>query len=261
MRRRIFGIFVTMALLIITALPVMAQEKIGEKKVEEKVAANASVGVFSNYVWRGIKLSKGIVIQPSVTAAYNDFSLNLWANMDPNFPTDGDDTLELTETDVTLSYGTSVGKLSLGGGYIYYAFDGLADTQEAYIVASYDTILTPTLHAYYDFDEGEGWYIMADVSHSFNITEKLALNLGAYASYAVDNAIMGLTDAGEEVSDFYNAQVSASLAIPLTEKLSLSPIVAYSFALSDDAEEAIKNANVGGDDDVLYGGVTLTLAF
>jgi len=260
MTKRVCGILVAMALCLM-ALPAMAQEKIGEKKVEEKVAANASVGVFSNYVWRGIKLSKGIVFQPSATAAYNDFSLNLWANMDPNVPAEGDDELELTETDVTLSYGTSIDKLSLGGGYIYYAFDGLADTQEAYVTAAYDTILSPTLHAYYDFDEGTGWYIMASVSHSLSITEELALNLGAYASYTADNAVMGLTDAGEEVSDFYNAQVSASVDIPISEKISLSPMLAYSFALSDDAEEAIKNANIGGDSDVLYGGVTLTLSF
>jgi hypothetical protein len=136
---------------------------------EPKVSGTASVDVISNYVWRGQKLSNSWVIQPSVGITYGGLGANIWANYDSDSKIDeGDGHGEVTETDVTLNYTHSISRLTLTGGYIYYALSGANDTQEIYLSAGYDTLLKPTLTIYYDFDEGNGAFIVASIGHHYN---------------------------------------------------------------------------------------------
>jgi hypothetical protein len=229
-----------------------------------KTAGSASVDIMSNYVWRGQKLSNSWVLQPSVGISYGVFGANIWGNYDSDrAEASSDDTGhgELTETDITLNYTRSVDKFTFVAGYIYYAFDGFNDTQELYLSASYDTLLKPTLALYYDYDEGQGAFVIASIGHSFEVIKGTALNLGASASYNINNEVMGLDEDGDEFSNFYNGELSASLNIPVWKALSVTPKIAYSFPLSNDAEDAIEGISNDGDKDIFYGGVNLTLSF
>lgn len=222
---------------------------------ETKVSGYASVDVMSNYVWRGIKSTPNMAIQPSVGIAYGPFSTNLWANFDAK---NG----EHTETDLALDYGFSLGKIGLNIGYIYYAFEGLNDTQEAYVAVSYDTFLKPKLTVYYDFEEGNGVFLIASVSHSLELAKDIPFNLGASASYNMNNKIMGSPDGvKEDFSSFYNGELSASVGIPVAKNISVTPKVAYSFALTNDAKNAIRALNYGDSSSILYGGLNLALSF
>ena len=221
---------------------------------DSKFSGYASVDVMSNYVWRGQKLSEGWVVQPSVGIAYGGFSTNLWANYDTK-------TDKHTETDLTLDYGMSFDKLGVNVGYIYYALDGYADTQEAYLSVSVDTILQPKITVYGDFDQGDGGFVVASIGHSIDLAKNVPFSVGASASYNINNKIMGPDKDGKAFSNFYNGEVSASIGIPITAHVSMTPKVAYSFALTDDAKNAIKSVNVGDSSSVVYGGVNLTLSF
>lgn len=219
-------------------------------------SADASVGVYSSYVWRGITVHEETAVQPSVSLGYGDFGINLWADWDS-------DSSELIETDLTLSYARSFDSVGLEAGWIYYGLEGFDDTQEIYLSASYDTLLSPSLTLYLDVDEGDGGFLVAAVGHSFELAELMgaSLGLGASVSYNLGNEVMGLDEAGDDFSDFYNGELSATLSIPIADKVSIEPMVAYSFALSDDAEFAISSLSDGGDDSVFYGGVALAIAF
>jgi len=221
-----------------------------------ETTGSAGVDIMSNYVWRGIKLSNAYVMQPSVGIAYGDFGANLWSNWDSDFGDHG----EMTETDLTLNYTLSVDKLSLDFGYIYYGPEGAGDTQEFYVSAGYDVILSPSLTVYYDFEEGQGAFAVASVGHSFE-SGKIGLELGASASYSFENLVMGTDAKGDEFSDFYNAELSVSVSIPVTKEISVSPMVAWSFPLSDDAEDAIEAMSDDGDSDIIYGGLNISLDF
>ena len=95
---------------------------------EEAPSAEAAVGFYSKYVWRGFELSDdSIVIQPSLSVAYKGFGANLWANLDTDLY--GADTHKWNETDYTLSYDGAYEKFGYGVGWIYYALDGTDDTQ------------------------------------------------------------------------------------------------------------------------------------
>jgi hypothetical protein len=229
---------------------------------DAKVSGYTSVDVMSNYVWRGQKLSNSWVIQPSVGMTYGDFGANIWANLDSDPEYLGiDNRFKHTETDLTATYGFSFDKLSLTAGYIYYALESANDTQEVYLSAGYDVLLSPTLTVYYDFVEGNGGFAVASIGHSIAITKDIPLNLGASASVNLNDKVMGLDKDGNDFTNFYNGEFSASVPIPITKAFSVTPKAAYSFALSDDAKHAISSVSDDGTHDILYGGVNLTLSF
>ncbi len=153
--------------IVVSAMILMLSFSAGNLYAEEpKVSGSASVDVMSNYVWRGQKPSNSWVIQPSVGITYGSFGANIWANYDS-------DRAEATETDLTLNYGFSVNKFNFVAGYIYYALEGTNDTQEVYFSANYDTLLKPALTIYYDYDEGDGAFILASICHSFGLSKDI----------------------------------------------------------------------------------------
>jgi uncharacterized protein (TIGR02001 family) len=231
---------------------------------EEKPTANLTVGAFSQYIWRGFELSQdSIVIQPSMTVAYKGFSANLWGNLD----TDNYDveTNNWTETDMTLAYAWDMDPMAFSVGYIYYANDGIDDSQEFYASAALKTILKPTLTIYRDVDSYQGWYVTLGVSHSIPVHEDITLDLGAQASYlsADSGDEPAYTDAdGDNYSDFHDGVLSVGFTIPVCSYATINPKLSYTFALSNDAQDVMKNGSIDGDDDnFIYGGVSVTMTF
>jgi len=233
---------------------------------EVEKSASADVSFMSNYVWRGLKLSEDWVIQPSVTFSIAGFSANLWANWDSDYEVGGDRG-ELTETDYTLSYGFSpVEKVSLEGGYIYYGLEGIPDTQELYVSASADVLLSPSVTLYWDIDEGNGGFMVLSVGHSFALPDLgtvkgASFDVGASASVDFDNKVMGPGKDGNEFTNFYNGEISASLGLPIGQFVTISPMIAYSFPLSKDAKAAMEAISFDMDKDILYGGVNVSASF
>jgi hypothetical protein len=238
---------------------------IGDVYAEEThISGFASVDLMSNYVWRGQKISNSWVLQPSVGITYGGFDTNLWANYDSDWTEVGSTETghgKVTETDLTLSYSFSMDKFNFTAGYTYFALEGAHDTQELFFSAMYDVLLTPTLVLYYDYDEGQGAFIIASIGHSFDLGKDIPLEVGASASYNINNKSMGFDKDGNDFSNFYNGELFSSVAIPITKAFSVTPKIAYSFPLSNDAKEAISSISDDGDKDIFYGGVNLTLSF
>ena len=232
-----------------------------------KPSGDLSVALLSKYVWRGYELSKdSLVIQPSLTASYRGFGFNLWGNLDTDQSTEifSEDGANWNETDMTLSYDNSVGIISYGVGYIYYALDGADDTQEFYGSIGIDTLLSPTLTVYRDFAQYPGWYATLAISHSFALSESISLEAGGHVSYlSADDAstIADPDDPNSSYSDFHDGQVYLTLSIPVTDYISVSPEIYYSFPLSSAASDVIEAASASGDDSFLYGGVTVSMSF
>jgi hypothetical protein len=146
-------------ILIATAFPVFAEEAKGQA-----ISGSASADIMSHYIWRGQRLSDDFVIQPSVGITYGGFGANIWANWDDTASSATDS--GITETDYTLNYTFSKDKFGFDAGYIYYAFPSPGvDTQEIYLGVSYDTILSPSATLYYDFDEGDGAFLVLAIGH------------------------------------------------------------------------------------------------
>jgi hypothetical protein len=214
-----------------------------------ETSGSASVGIFNSYMWRGFELHKDTAVQPSVGITYGGFGANLWSDYNGK-------TEEAVETDLTLNYTYSIDKIGLDAGYIYYGLDGVPDTQEFFVAVSYDILLSPSLTLYYDFDEGTGAFIVASIGYDVPVTKDIAVSLGASASYnAKSKYAIG------DYSAFHNGEISASTSIPVYEGISISPLLAYSFTLSDDAEAAVKSISASGDNSYFYGGASASVSF
>ena len=233
----------------------------------EKPTASADVGVLTKYIWRGFELSDdSAVIQPSVTVGYKGFGLNLWGNLDTDVPGVSDDG-KWNETDMTLSYDTSFGPVGVGVGYIYYALDGVDDAEEFYITAGLDVFLSPTLTVYREIAELQGWYINLGISHSFELPKGVTLDLAGSVGYYLseDDIFVEVDDAlnptSKKYKNLHDGQLSVGLTVPLGQYFILNPMIAYSFPLSDEADNLITAGSISNDSDFVYGGVTLSLAF
>ena len=92
--------------------------------------------------------------------------------------------------------------------------------------------------------------------HDITIGSDKTLSLGASLSYNADSsyAIGGY-------DEFHNANLSAALSIPVNDKISITPMIAYSTDLSNEAEAAIKALNTDADSEFVYGGVNFALSF
>jgi hypothetical protein len=224
--------------------------------VAERPTADGSVGLYSKYVWRGFELSRdSLVIQPSVTVGYKGFSVNFWSNLDTDLHeelrTDDGSRFNLNETDITLAYERSVGLAVFSAGYIYYDLDGAIDAQELFLRIGLDTLLSPSLTVYREFAHAPAWYINFGISRSVPLISDIALDLGASAGYLDDN----------ESGRFHDGLLSAAITYPITEYMAVTPELYYSFALSNKAKELIREASVSGDDNFIYGGVSVSFSF
>ncbi len=235
-------IFIITTLSVISPLQSFAEESKGE--------AYADVGLFSNYVWRGQKLSEGIVMQPSVGLVYEGLGINFWSNFDR-------ETKQHNETDFTIDYVFSSDAFEFDVGYIYYAV-GDDQTGELFFSTAYDALLSSSVTLYYDIDDGDGGFLEFAVSHTLDLSDVMQLNMGALAGYNLSNATM---EEEKAFNGFYNGELSVSLPYSISEVLSVEALLAYSFPLSNNAEKAIQSMNDEGDSDLFYGGVTLSLAF
>lgn len=239
-----------------------------EEETEEKPAADFGVAFLSQYIWRGYALSDdSLVIQPSGTLSYYGFGIGLWGNLDTHVDDGtGNKTSMFNETDLTVSYDHTFGPVSVGAGYIYYGLEGVPDSQEVYFSLGYDMLLSPTLTVYREISNYPTWYANLSLSHSFALPKGIILNVGASAGYYSYDDVYRAGSDSSKYHNFHDGVISAGLDVPLGEYFTMSPMIAYSFPLSNDARDMIpvmSVASVAGEDeaDFIYGGVIFSTSF
>ncbi len=230
----------------------------------EKPAADLTVSALNLYYYQGRAFSRNsLVIQPSLTVGYGGFSAGLWGNLDTNpYPLDqaeGKHSGNWTETDVTLSYGKTFGRVSAGLSYAYYGIAGanaggadVRDQHDLGVSLKLNTLLNPALNVYYMFDNSQRWYFMIGISHTVEIRRMISLKLAATAGYLasdmgtadMDGAHNRIDDSGnvlaEKYNNFLDGMVSITLPVKLTKFITLTPSIAFAFPLGKDAENYMK---------------------
>ncbi len=245
--------FIVVALVMSLALVAVSTPAMAAIEVE----GDAYIGVFDKYLWRGFDLSGSkSVAQGGVDVTSGNFTLSYWTNV--QLSTDNREGLksgEATENDIVIDYSRDINDLvSISVGNIYYMLDGdsadLPDTNELYLTVGLSTILEPSVTVYYDWDEADdnGLYYTASVGHSFDLSEKLSLSLGALVGYndKSDYAVGAY-------SDWHNYELSVGADFAVTDQVTVSTSFLFSEGISNAARDAIDSETVGG--------VTVTLAF
>ena len=213
---------------------------------------SATVDFASAYVFRGVTLNDGFVIQPGLEATgfglaehCGSLTLGTWGNFDIN-DYNGGESSEFSEVDWYASYSlpSIVDGLDIFVGWTEYTYPtgGNAD-KEANVGAGFDLGATAYFGAggavhssqYYEFTAG----------YDLELAEDLGASLGASAAYAD-------IDGGE--NGFADGSLSAALSYSLTDNWSVGASVVYIAQLDDDVlpDETIKAAvspSVGYDVD------------
>jgi uncharacterized protein (TIGR02001 family) len=231
MKMKKFGTVMVAALLLVAGFVPVAQAAVS-------VQGDAYVGYYDKYVWRGFDLSGAKpVVQGGVDLSLKGVTLSYWSNLQQ---TDG----KMTETDITLDYAYEVSPLlTLNGGNIHYALDGIDDTNELYLKAAFNTLLNPSVAVYWDYFQASkaGLFYTVSVGHTFALTKELGLNLGALASYNQDSDY-----SVGAYSAWHDYELSASLAYALTDQITITPSVLFTEGISTVARNAIGTQWQGG---------------
>jgi len=251
-------------------------------KAEEQASANSisgsfSTGLYNKYVFRGYEISDdSLVIQPSLTLNYKNFSVSLWGNINTSehptqsFTPDRPGKKSFNEVDLTLSYTYTLNNLSITGGYIYYGTKYADETEEVFLSLSYDIISKPTLTVYRDISTYPGTYVNLSFSHSIPVYDKITVDLSASFGYfegddkywkTYERSTGGYT--GKKYSAFHDGKLQVGLTYPIQKNITLQPTIQYWFPLSSKARRTIdgNSYNPNGHlDNTFVAGVNFTLS-
>ena len=233
--------------------------------------AEASVGLMSQYIFRGWELTRdSMVVEPKVAVSFMGVKGEIlqFIDTDPYDPGEGRD--NLLESDLTLSYATEIQGFDVEGGYIWYAIDEEEDLQELFVSATWKTFLNPTLTIYREFYHSPSTYITLGVSHSMALPYYGAtLSMELSGSYLISNdseAFPDPDDPEDEYSNFHDGLARVAVKVPVTRYVSVIPELDWSFPLCADAADdmqAVSRGRFGNSrsDNFIYGGLTLELNF
>jgi hypothetical protein len=268
--------FIALATLGLSLLTFSAKAE--EQAPANNISGSFSTGIYNKYVFRGYEMSDdSLVIQPSLTLNYKNFSVNLWGNIDTSehktqsFTPDRPGKKSFNEIDLTLSYTYTLNKLSLTGGYIYYGTKYADETEEVFLSLSYDIISKPTLTVYRDISTYPGTYVNLSFSHSIPVYDKITADLSASFGYfkgddkywkTYERSTGNYT--GKKYSAFHDGKLQVGLTYPIQKNITLQPTIQYWFPLSSKARRTIDGNSYnhnGHLDNTFVAGVNFTLSW
>ena len=205
------------------------------------LGAEASLGYDSHYIFRGVDFGENLIWgDVNITAPVNDtvdLNIGAWyASL-----ADG----HFDELDVYAALSADLGAFTVGVGATWYYYPSNDDDalEPGISISTSAGPIDLSLGYYYDL-ETDGSYIELAAESAIELSDTVSLVPGVSVSYADDYY---------GVSGFNNVGVSLALPIALTDNATLTPYVAGSLAI-DGLEDL-------GEDDHLYGGVSLSISF
>jgi hypothetical protein len=222
-----------------------------------EVSGDVYAGYYDKYLWRGFNLSGSKpVVQGGVDLSTHGFTVSYWSNYQARDARNaGLESGDVTETDITLDYSIPTPELvSVNVGNILYDVDGFATTNELYVATTLNTLLSPSVKIYWDYDEceEEGVFVSLAVGHTFELTDKLGLSAGAAANYN-----FGSDFAVGNYHGWHNYELSLGADYAVTENVTISPSFLFSERLSNSAKEK----SVGPMHTQYLAGISASLSF
>lgn len=148
-------------------------------------AAEVSAGaeIASAYVFRGVTLNDGPVLQPSIEISGMPVTFGVWGNFNLSDYEGNAAENEFSEIDLYGSFDIPLGldPFGLSAGYTEYAYPGgSADAdREIWLSAAADVLLRPFATLFYGLDGAiaRGFYAECGIGHSFTLPAGVSLNI------------------------------------------------------------------------------------
>lgn len=216
------GISALAALKLASASPAQESKPIEPVKQDSTLEITGRTDVLNKYIYRGMNFGDNLVTQQYVTLTNGNLTFIGFANLDHRSG-------QINEVDGIIDYTFLLkDNVKLSAGYAYFALPNTdsRDTQEVYVGTSLDTFLNPGLTFVHDFKDGDGNYVEASVSNTFDLG--IPVNACAKLGY----------------NDHYYRQRSglSHLELSVSTPIELGPLIAtpcfsYSAALDNDFED------------------------
>jgi len=232
---------------VLGATLVVVGAVLGAAPAAAQVTVGADVGVFSDYVWRGITYTNKLVLQPDAYLTFPTgpatFTAGGWFNIEPGkydgasdiSEGGGESSLDVTEFDWwgEFNYPYQKANFTLGAtGYVYPNDFGLtkdANTVEIYGKVGLSVPLNPKIAMWYDVDKIKGAYFEGSVSHTIQPKDQpFSVVLGALAGLNEGQGIPSDPNSTESFNFNDNGftHLDLSVAVPFsTGPFSISPAV------------------------------------
>jgi hypothetical protein len=246
----------------------------------EKPQWNAGVDFLSQYVWRGIALSRSSgVIEPSFTGSYKGFSFNAWINFDTSEQNPyGRDTrrgFTWNETDLTFSYGREIfPNLNLTGGLIWYLLDSNNSSDNSVEIYGTADYTLPWFNfgvsVYREVSHFPGTFLQWYVHRAIDIPLLEGMNLDLLASWSAefsnDKAAYPVFDsAGNQKNEFYQSlhagYLGVTLNIPVGKYVVVAPKVQYWYGLGGQSTATLDALSWDAQHNHILGGLNLAVNF
>jgi hypothetical protein len=246
----------------------------------EKPQWNAGVDFLSQYLWRGIALSRRSgVIEPSFTGSYKGISFNAWFNFDTGeqnpYGRDIRRGFTWNETDLTFSYTREIfPNLSLTGGLIWYLLDSNNSSDnsvEIYGTADYKLPwFNFGVSAYREVSHFPGTFLQWYIHRAIDIPLLEGMNLDLLASWSAefsnDKAAYPVFDsAGNPKNAFYQSlhagYLGVTLNIPLGKYVVVAPKVQYWYGLGGQSTATLNALSWDAQHNHILGGLNLAVNF
>ena len=156
----------------------------------EEVTIGGDIGVYNQYVWRGLTQTSGkAAVQGDIVASYGGLSASAWFSNAYASPAPQFAGRDVVEFDWGLDYSGAIDAFgySIGGLYYTYLYDSASNFPEAYIGLSYDALISPSATVYVNLSDSTNFtYLAGDVWVDAVLGASVAgLDLSAGASFAV----------------------------------------------------------------------------
>jgi hypothetical protein len=202
--------------------------------------------LYSRYLWRGMVLADGPVLQPSASLSHNNLTATLWGSMELTnkklYPNQGETAGEFTEADYMLDYSRTLLGLGLSAGFTHYRFPntGSPPTTELYAAAALPVRFSPTVTVVRDIDQAPGYYVSAAAGGElFAFNERASLEFSGWVAWASAGYLGPYF--GVRRSNLSDAALIISVPVKFGELLTLSPVLGYSLLIDSDLKDAVSD--------------------
>jgi hypothetical protein len=215
---------------------------------DDSLGFTVALGYDSQYIFRGVDFGDNLV-WGNIDYA-NDFGSPVELNLGAWYAaTNGNDGDEFDELDLYAGISASAGPVDFGTGAIYYYFPD----DDSYTFEVYGSVGTEfagvglELYVGHDFELNDGGtYAAITAGYSVPLGDTMSLDFSTGVSYGDDYSVAG-------ADGFNNVDLRLALPIALTDTATLEPYIAGSIAI-----DSLSDA---GEDDYLYGGVSISVTF
>lgn len=230
-------------------VPALAQDDGSAAAAEKNYSLAIGVDYSSIYLFRGSDLlDDEPVLIPYVKATFGNLGVYYFGYFG-DLPGDA----RYGETDLGLDYTFGLGDhVSLTVGGVTYLYSGDAedvlsffDTSELYAIVAVDTLLSPTITAYYDVDKVDGGYLSLGISHSFPLGSKASVDLSGSVGFD-----FGYNNKAKSDGTLNDVLLGVNLPWQVSEWFSVHAMVQQSIALDSlDARRRADPALTGVSED------------